>query len=781
MKARIWMSSLAALTCAMQGAPAWAQDGESGTEATREENRNDDIIVTARRRAETAQSVPIALTAIGGAQLEARNSFGLQQIQQQLPSLLISAVNPNNTNVNIRGLGANALFSNVGLENGVGIHVDGVYLARPGQSTFELIDLDRIEVLRGPQGTLFGKNTTAGAINIISRAPSFDPEIMVEGTAASRATYRLRAGLSGPLSDTVAARLSISKSEHGGYMRNSVTGQDVNTSSNTAVRAQLLFRPSETFKVRLIADYNKLNDRCCYGVVASLIDRRVDGTPLPRPFLTRAAQLGYTPLPIDPAARLTDANTLQRIKMKQYGVTSEAVLDLGGVEVTSLTSWRRWQFDPRVDADGIALTIFSGAQQIIDDHQFSQELRLASVGKNTLDYVLGAYFYDHDVDVDQLTQYGPDAPAFALGVADAVNNAALNGFTVRGVSSLRARSYAAFGQVTWNATERFAITAGLRLNDETKRGAFNQTTSESPDILGLPDEVRVPAQAIRASFGAPATYTARTHETNLTGQINLSYTFAPDILGYATYARGSKSGGINLVNVPAGIAPTVGPEKVDHFEIGLKSSLLDRKLILNGAVFDTTINDYQTTILEASRSISYLTNGGKVRSRGAEVEARLSPSRFVGLYGGATYVDAKFLSFANAPCAPEYFRIQAACDLTGKQIPGAPRWSVSAGGDITLPVSDKSEAYVGADYSYKSSFNSSSNLSVFTVIDGYSLVNARVGMRLLDGAIDVSAWARNVFNKTYFTSLAVAGFNAGQVNGFLGEPRVIGLTLRARH
>ncbi|KFG90303.1 TonB-dependent receptor [Sphingobium herbicidovorans NBRC 16415] len=780
MGAHIASLGVASLACAMLASQALAQSEPAPNSAVAELAPGD-IVVTARRREETAQNVPIALTAIGGATLEARGSFGLQQIQQQLPSMLISVVNPNNTNVNIRGLGANALFSNVGLENGVGVHVDGVYLARPGQSTFELVDLDRIEVLRGPQGTLFGKNTTAGAINIITRAPTFEPEAMVEGTIGSRGTYRGRLSLAGPLSDSVAARVTLSHGEHGAYVRNTISGQGVNESNNDSARAQLLFRPSETFRLRLIADYSSLQDSCCYAVIPDLIDRRVDGTPLPRPFLTRAAQVGYTPLPVDPFARRNDANRRQRINMEQYGFTGEAVLELDGAAITSLTSWRRWRFDPRVDADGIALDIFSRAQQVIDDHQISQELRIASTGERTFDYVVGGYFYDHDVDVNQLTQYGPDAPAFALGAANAINNAALNGFTVRSVSTLRGRSYAAFGQATWHATKALAVTLGLRYNDETKRGVFNQTTSESPDISGLPDAIRVPAQGIRNNFGLTNAYTARTHESNVTGQINVAYNFTPEILAYATYARGSKSGGINLTNVPPGVAPTVGPETVDHFELGVKSSLLDRHLILNGAIFNTTINDYQTTILDPSRSASYLTNGGKVRSRGAELEVRYMPSRAVNLYAAATYVDAEFLSFRNAPCAPEFFGLQTVCDLTGRQIPGAPRWSVSAGGDVTVPLSGRTEGYFGADYSYKSSYNSSSNLSAFTVVDGYALVNARAGLRFMDGAIDVSVFARNLFNKNYFTSLAVAGFNAGQITGFLGEPRIVGVTLRARY
>lgn len=739
------------------------------------------IVVTARRREESAQDVPIALTAIGGAQLEATNTIGLLQVQEQVPSLAITAINPNNTNVNIRGLGANAFLSNIGLENGVGVHVDGVYLARPAQSTFELVDLDRIEILRGPQGTLFGKNTTAGAINIVTRLPSFDFEAGLDASYGNYDYYQVRGTLSGPISDTLAARVSLSQTERGGFIDNVRTGKKINDFKSRTARGQLLFKPSDTFSLRLIADYSDQNSKCCANTLARLVTTRVDGSALPNGYLARAARVGYTSLPFAPFLRKNDTDSAYIVDQKQYGFSAEMNLDLGDHRLTSITSLRKWKYDPETDADGIGLAIFDAARQVIDDQQFTQELRFASTGKRTVDYVLGLYYYDHDVDVAQLTQYGADSPDFVLGGANAVTVAALNGFGVVTDSRLRAKSYAAFGQATWNVSEAFSITGGLRFNHETKRGVLNQTQAGGADLSLLPDSVAGPALGIRNQFGRVTAFSARTREQGLTGQINLAYKVTPDVMVYATYARGSKSGGINMTNLPVGVAPTIRPEKVNHYEVGLKSTLLDRKLTLNAALFQTQIGDYQTTILDADRSASYLQNAGKVRSRGFEVESWLRPARGLSLRAAVTYVDAELRSFKNAPCPIEYFQLQTICDLSGTRLPGAPKWAMSLGGEYTASLNDALQAYVGADYSYRSSVFTSSNAARATLVPGYGLVNARVGVKSRDGQWDASLWARNLFDKNYFTSLTVAGFNSGAVTGLVGDPGTYGLTVRFRY
>lgn len=762
------------------GVPTVAQ-AEGSAEPKVTTGALDELIVTARRREESAQDVPIALTAIGGAQLEATGTIGLMQVQAQVPSLSITAINPNNTNVNIRGLGANAFLSNVGLENGVGVHVDGVYLARPAQATFELVDLDRIEVLRGPQGTLFGKNTTAGAINIVTRQPGFDFDAGLDLTYGNYDYYQVRGTVSGPLSDKLAARLSFSQTERDGFLDNVLTGADQNDLKSRTVRGQVQLNANDSISFRLIGDYSDQDSKCCVNSLARLVDTRVDGSPLPNGYYDRLARFGYSSLPFRPFSRKTDADSAYLVEQKQYGVSGELNIDLGDHQVTSITSWRKWTYDPETDVDGIGLSVFKAARQAIDDRQFTQELRLASTGKQVVDYVVGLYYYDHDIDVAQSTHYGEDAPAFGLGSANAVTVAALDDFEILTDSRLRAKSYAAFGQATWNITDALNVTGGLRYNHETKRGHLNQTQSGGAGLSLLAPEVAGPAQGIRDQFGRVTAFSARTREKGLTGQINIAYEFAPDALGYFTYAHGLKSGGINLTNLPAGVAPAIRPEKVDHFELGVKSTLLERRLTLNAALFQTQIKDYQTTILDVDRSASYLQNAGKVRSRGFEVESWLRPLDGLALRAAVTYVDAKLLSFTNAPCPIEYIQLQTICDLSGTRLPGSAKWSVALGGDYTTDVSEALQAYIGVDYNYRSSVFTSSNAARATLVPGYGLVNARVGVKARDGRWDASLWARNLLDKNYFTSLTVAGFNSGAVMGLVGDPATYGVTVRVKY
>ncbi len=258
-----------------------------------------EIIVTARRRAESAQKVPIALTALSGEQAAPPGTLGLTQVSQLAPSLQLTATNARQTNINIRGLGATPAFASLGLEYGVGVYVDQVYLSRPAQTAFDLFDLERVEVLRGPQGTLFGKNTTAGAINISTRAPTFDPEFRSELSVGNYRSVQARATGSTGITDRIAVRLTVTDTTRDrGFIRN-VRGGRLADLHSFATRGQLLLKLSDTAELRLIADYSDLKQDCCIGTVTSVRTTRIDGIPLPANFFQRAARFGYQPLPED--------------------------------------------------------------------------------------------------------------------------------------------------------------------------------------------------------------------------------------------------------------------------------------------------------------------------------------------------------------------------------------------------------------------------------------------------------------------------------------------------
>nr|ART38496.1 G1 [uncultured bacterium] len=462
--------------------------------------------------------------------------------------------------------------------------------------------------------------------------------------------------------------------------------------------------------------------------------------------------------------------------MNQGGGSAKVDWNLPGHVLTSITAYRFWNWKPRNDADGTALPVLTEAYNESKQRQFTQEVRLASAGKNTIDYVVGAFYFHQKLDSHALTSYGSAAPIWLLGQSTVATQAALNGFAVTGDSRLRTNSYAAFGQGTWNISDRLALTVGARYTKEKKTGSFVQTV-DGPDLSGLSPTDLAIARGSRAAFGAPNAYTNGTKESKLSGQANLSYKFSDGVLGYATYAHGFKSGGLTLTNVGPTVPTTIEPESIDHYEVGLKTRTADQVLTVNVAAFWTIDKNYQATLYDPIKTTTYVSNVGKVRSRGIEAEGSVKLAEGLTAYGAVTYLDAKYLSFKNSTCPIE---IQASfCDLSGRVLPGAPKWSGAVGGEYSHPVTPDVEAYVGFDYSYRSSIYYASNLAASSRIPGYSLVNARVGARI-DERFDVSVWARNLFNKDYFSTLQPAAFNTGLVSGVLGDPRVIGFTGRVR-
>ncbi|AYJ87110.1 TonB-dependent receptor [Sphingomonas paeninsulae] len=742
-----------------------------------------DIVVTARRRSENAQNVPIALTALSGAQIAVPGTIGLAQVAQLAPSLQLTATNPRNTNINIRGLGATPAFASLGLEYGVGVYVDQVFYSRPAQSAFDLYDLARVEVLRGPQGTLFGKNTTAGAINIVSEEPSFTPAMRGELSLGNYHTIQARATATTPLTDTLAIRLTVTDTDRDhGFQTIPRTGQRVHDLQSFGVRGQLLFQPSTAFKLRLIGDYSDFHQDCCTGVTTTVRTTRIDGSPLPANFTQRVARFGYVPLPIDPYSRQLETNRPFSVALKTYGGTGIADLDLGPVTLTSVTGWRRLDYKPATDGDVIGLDIFENAGVSETQRQFSQELRLASNGTNAIDYVGGVYYFWQRIDDRLFTTYGPDAALWILGPAAGSTapsiggQAALNGLFADGSATARTRSTAAFGEATWHIVPGFDLTGGLRYTHEKKDGSFAQV-QRGPTLTAT--QILFGAQAIRDAF-APniAPFTANTTENNLSGRATIAYHVTSDIMAYATYARGFKSGGLNL-NATA--APRViAPEKVQNIEAGLKTQFFDRRLTLNLAAFTQRVRNYQSQQIDTQvAQTAYIANVGTVRSRGFELDARVQPMRGLSLFAAGSYTDATYRSFKNAPCPVEYLGLATVCDLSGRRLPGVSRYSASVGGEYAVDVGTSRQVYLNADHAYRSSFYTTYNLAADSLAHGYGVTNARLGLRMADSGWDVSLYARNLFDSHYISIINPSAFNTGQSTAILGDPRTYGITFKA--
>jgi iron complex outermembrane receptor protein len=750
------------------------------------------VCVTARRRTERAQDVPISLTAVSGDTLEANGISDLLKLNQLVPSLQILSFNPRNTSITIRGLGANIAIVNDGIEPGVGVYVDGVLYARPAEAIFDMPDIASVEVLRGPQGTLYGKNSVAGAVNINTLTPGSTFEAGSSISIGDFAYKQFSGTVSGPLDPDgkLSARLSALYTDRNGFFKDVFNGKRLENYNDYSVRGQLLYRPTSDFSLRVIADYAYYNSLSPVRAISGVVTTLANGQAVPRNFYERAAAAGYTPLPIDPYARLTDANTPIYSKMEQGGVSAEASWNVGSFALTSISSYRNWKWRPSNDDDLTSLSVTVLTQQKNDDRQVTQELRMASAAGRTVEFSGGLYyFWDQNNGLGQL-QYGPDAPIWILGSAGPVQKAALDGFAITATSVPRINSYAGYGQASWHIFPDLDLIGGARYTYEYKTGGYFQTVAGAL-ISGFTAAEQTTIQATRAAFGANDSYSVHTSNNLLGGLATLSYRVTEAVMTYATYSHGEKSAGLNLANLVVAVPKIVAPESVDNYEIGFKSSLPDERLTFNADMFWTDDSNYQTTLLDTSHFAIYLANIPAVRSRGFEADLNARPFAGLSTYLSAAYTDAIYVSYPDAPAPFEGYTVTAdklntniTADLSNRSLPAVSRWAFSLGGEYSQNLGGlglgNMAGYLGLDESYRSSYFSNVSLSIYSRVPGYDLTNVRAGLRTDDGRWDVQVWARNVFDREYKISQVPIVLNSGALSALVGDPRTVGVTFAAR-
>lgn len=473
--------------------------------------------------------------------------------------------------------------------------------------------------------------------------------------------------------------------------------------------------------------------------------------------------------------------------MEGYGVSGEVNWDFGSAALTSITAYRWWDWNPANDGDSTSLPITTKAQQANRQRQFSQELRLASKGNRTVDYVIGAYYFWQVVKGYGATRYGSAAALWNLPtVNQTIANAALNGFEANSTSTPETRTFVLFGQTDWHLPDALTLTTGLRWTHEKKEGAFSQFWADGTGLSSFTPAQVTAINTIRTQFNPVTSFSTKFSDNSLSGLVTLNWKIAPDASVYGSYSRGNKSGGLNLTALPAGIAPGVAPEKVDAFELGFKSQFLNRRATFNAAAFWTEIRDYQTAITEQVPNTvnvrQYIANIPKVRSRGVEGDLAFQASDNLSFTASASYTDANYVEYANAPQAVENLNLGGIQDLSGKPLSGVPKFAWSIGADGNTPLGELGgrnlSLYAHADYAHRSSFNTSATNSVWAQVPGFGIANARIGLKTDDGLWDLSVWARNLFDKDYFLNLSAA--NTGVVTAQVGEPRTYGVTLRTR-
>ena len=800
---------------AVQTAAAEAQTAASQAAAAPRGAVIEEIVVTARRREENVQEVPVAISVVGGDVLDTQGVYNVNRLTQLQPSLQFYSTNPRNTFVNIRGLGAPFGLTNDGFEQGVGIYVDQVYYNRIASATLDFVDVQQVETLRGPQGTLYGKNTTAGAINITTRPPSFDFEGKAEVSLGNYGFKQGKASISGPLSDKVAARLSVTNTDRRGTIYDVTTNQYLNGQDNLGIRSSVLIEASDDIKITLSADYNLQDPICCAQIYALV------GTTqraLNRQYGALTARFpGYKVPSTNPFDRLTDLDAALAARNEIGGASALVEWDLGPGTLTSISSWRYWDWGPKNDRDFTGLSVYTKVNNPTKQEQVSQEFRY-NYEAEQFNFVVGAFGFYQKIRTRGVQESGPAASAWLLAPTSALSNnpAVLNGLLAQNDIRLDNNSFATFGKLNWDVTDRLTISPGLRLNYDTKKGLYNsvvtgtasngtrQIVSSDPTSPSYTDPWTAAQRGVQASQYFKVPY----DKWELSYDINLAYKVTDDVNAYATYARSFKTGGVNLNGVPSqanGLpqldVAIIKPEKVNYFEIGLKNRLFDRFATLNVAGFWTQIDDFQASVISNVSGSNvlrgYLANAGQARVRGVEAEFSVHPTEQLSAYLSGALTDHEWVRFVDAPCPPELAgggtgtpagpaatpgaNSPANCNVSGQWMPGISKWAFSWGGEYNVPTKVfglDGAAYVGYDGNYRSKFSSNASRSIYTDVAGYSINNFRLGFRT--DRFDIFGWVRNAFDQNYFESLAVTPGNTGLISAQLGDPRTFGATIKAK-
>lgn len=904
MKVGLKLSVCVFALAAISSAPSYAQ---SSTSTDQVENESDDniIVVTAQGRDQSLSDVPIAISAIGGEELAKSGASDIRELNQIAPSLLVSSTgNEANGSARIRGIGT--VGDNPGLESSVAVFVDGVYRSRSGNALSELGPIDRVEILRGPQGTLGGRNSSAGLISIYTAPPEFTLSGYGAFTYGNYDTIKVEGGVNAPLSDTIAARVDGVYLKRDGFYNDVVNNRDVNNKDRYLIRGQMLFEPRDGVTVRVVGDYSKKDEECCAATFVqpsfaplARVSAGLDPFNRPQPGSPALTSTQNQIIPVllglgqNPAA--LNQSTFNRDiyvtpgrsyagETEDYGVSVEANIEFGAVEFTSITGYREYSNFQGSDTDYTQVDILyraptedAGSRSF---KTFTQELRLqGSAFDDKLDWLIGGFYANEKLRVtDNLrfgTQYGAFAPCrivnavnpalaspLSTGCLSAGGRAALqaaNGGagafgaatplifsgldrlatvndrgSIRDIYNQKSENFALFTHNIFHVTDNLDLTLGLRWTTETKKfnAAFTNDNTACPaqraalsGLLGTPSLaplagglIGLACQGNSTSELDGVTLSDSRDENEFTGTAILSYKPTEDLLIYGSYSRGYKAGGFNLDRSaltsstlfnPATTGSTANlqfdPEIVNAFEIGAKYSTREFSAgisafrqqfdnfqlnTFNGSVFLVqNINGCDTGLGGADMDASAATGACApsdvkygVVAQGVELEATLKPVNYVALTMAITYTDT---SYENDLVGRD---TGAALDpalrlLPGDNLSNAPEITATASFSYTPPLGNSGLTglfYVNARTT--SDYNTGSDLLFGKEQDGYTTVNARIGIRGPDDRWAVEGWASNLFNVDYTQVAFNTPFVASQqtYSAFLAEPRTYGITLRGR-
>lgn len=749
------------------------------------------------------QKVSQAATRVDARQLKAEHITNLTQATRLLPTVQFNIANPRVSAINIRGLGAAGTGATDGIEGGVAVYVDGVYRPRPATAMSDLPGLSGITVLRGPSGTGGGMVTTAGAIELSTTAPDlYKRHVSAEAGAGNYNYNRWSVGVSTPLiHDKLAISLDALGYAYSGWVRNLSGGGDINGVTNRSVRAQILYHPTSEIDVRLIGDYSHLRENCCSGGLYRVVTRRTNGTVIGGNLLQRAAWSKYTPVSPSDAPYTIDRDSLSQANQEDMGLSAQADWHHAGFTLSSITAYRGWNWWPLNDGDMNGVNVVTNTNLKVNQRQFTQEFRFADHWGKLLDYRIGAFYLWQENAVAGDRAYGSDAGTWfgygtaaspVAGVTAAQAGNVLNGYHVRSYAQPTTNYYALYTDGTWHLSKKVDVVTGIRYNYGVKTGSFAQW-QVAPASYASGVTPAATAQRIWNVYGANSGFSGHLDNGFVTGQVALQYHLTQNIMLYGRYARGGKSGGLNLTPLSVqqilsgAISPNVGKETDDAFEAGAKITALQGRLLFATALYQTNDHNYQVTAVREFQGalLSYLSSAPKVRVRGAEADLHYSPLPNLTTTLSASYNDAQFLEYNTA--APPEIAATGVYSLAHTQIPFVPRWAFSASAQYYHSVgkigSALADAYAGGSYNYNTRQNTSANNSVYGWVPAYGTLNVNFGLRDHQGRWDISGFINNATDERRINQV-IQGSGAssnGAWYAYVTQPRNFGFIARVNY
>lgn len=723
--------------------PAWTAAQEPVLE---------EIVVTAQKREERLQDVPLSVSAMSAEELEASGITRLDDIARYTPGLFFETIGIARPQVYIRGIGSAAF--DAGSDPSIAIFVDEVYVARFTGLMFDLYDLERIEVLKGPQGTLFGRNAAGGAIHVVTRGPTSEPTGTFAAEVGNYDWRTLRAGLSGPLgSDKLLYRVSTGIKESEGYILNTSSGERHQDEGSVGLRAQLKYLPSDHFDALLTVEHGRDD-------IGMLAEQNVTDNVLFRP----PGDLAAAP---DGLSLDQQYNTDGYQEREAIFVSAHLNWRVGPGDITSISAWRRNEFEELHDLDASAFDTLDRFA-LEDGKTFSQELRFTSdAGDTPLQWVGGLYYLHEDTYRDESWAVGTDT-AFALF---------LNGgqrFWLQDVIDVATDSYAAFGQATYALTPELNLTVGARYSrDEKSAQRFLDNNG-----IGSQCSPVAPCGPFPFNVLLPANFSVENSRSwnSFDPQVTVDYHAGDDLMLYATYREGFKSGGFQP-SIPANpdrASFIFDPEEVRSWEAGMKSELLGRRLRLNMAVFHNRYEDLQfvtgTGVGAGGAPIVVIDNAAQATSKGAEIGVQARPFEAFELDVGYSYVDATIDEYID----------DAGTDQSGKQMIRTPEHQLSTVGEYTLPFGQDGSLILRGEYSYRSRVYFDPGNTPATSQGSFGLYNLRIGYQRDDAPWSLAVWGRNLGDELYCQNvITLSASTVGICH--TGPPRTYGVSFSYRY